>query len=367
MSGTFERSPAETSEKEAVADDVSVHHLRAAIAANASFPSVVIVVLNWNGRDDTIACIESLDDVDYDNFQIIVVDNGSVDGSVEAVRARFPDLQVVETGRNLGFAEGNNVGIRLALERGADYVFLLNNDTVVHHSLVTELVSAAERCSDGGIFTAKIFYHAEPTRIWSAGVRWNEDRMEFQHLQDETEHVFDSRGVVATDYACGCALFARATVLREIGLLDPKFFLTFEETDLCYRARRVGILCYYVPSAMLWHKISVSFGGAESPLVKYFIARNRLLWGERHLKLGQLLQLYKRTWWDLNHRFLPRSAAPTSGGVLRKWRGLASCVAERWKDPANRAVALGALHYLLRRFGDAPKHVRMLGRTETGP
>jgi GT2 family glycosyltransferase len=299
--------------------------------------------------------------LDYPNFCVLVVDNGSTDGSAETFRRLVPEVEVVETGRNLGFAEGNNVGIRLALERGAEYIFLLNNDTVVAPSLVQELVAAAEQFPEGGIFTARIHYYAERERLWSAGVKWRKDRMEFRHVQDDGENTIDARGVAPTDYACGCALFASSAVFRKIGLLDPKFFLTYEETDLCFRARREGIGSYYVPAAVLWHKVSASFGGAESPLIEYFITRNRLLWGERHLSRRELLQLYKVTWWELRRRFSlstnARMDAATDGGG-----GIARRLADCWRDPSNQAFALGALHYLLRRFGDAPSRVRQLRR-----
>src|SRR5436190_7401977 len=143
--------------------------------ADRHAPSVAVIVLNWNGRDDTLACLESLAGLNYDNFQVMVVDNGSTDGSVGAIRPRFPGVEIIETGRNLGFAEGNNVGIRLALDRGMDYVFLLNNDTVVDPSLLSELVAAAERCPEGGIFGAQILYHSDPLKIWFAGARWDEE------------------------------------------------------------------------------------------------------------------------------------------------------------------------------------------------
>jgi GT2 family glycosyltransferase len=324
-------------------------------------PSVAVIVLNWNGRDDTIACLESLDKVEYPRFDVVVVDNGSSDGSVAAIRQRFPRLEVVETGLNLGFAEGNNVGIRLALARHADYVFLLNNDTVVHPLLLKELVSAAERCPEGGIFSAKIFWYAEPARIWYAGVAWDERKMEFRHMVDET--MLDERGVIPTDYACGCALLAKSATLRKIGLLDPKFFLTFEESDFCYRARSAGIGCFYVPAAIVWHKISVSFGGAASPLAKYFMTRNRLLWGERHLQVRQLVRLYKITWWELWDRFLPHAAPDRSRGTAsRLWQSVSGFMG-RCKEPTNQAVAWGVLHYLIRRFGDAPRHIRDLAGT----
>jgi GT2 family glycosyltransferase len=321
-------------------------------------PSVTIIILNWNGRDDTIACIESLQRLDYPNFDLIVVDNGSTDESVPAILQCFPDLEIVQTGRNLGFAEGNNVGIRIALERGVDYVFLLNNDTVVHPSLVSELVSAAERCPEGGIFGAKIFYYADPTRVWYAGVTWDPRGMDFHHVVDETHLAADARGVVQIPYACGCALLAKTAMLRKVGLLDPAFFLTFEETDLCFRAGYAGYACYYVPSAVLWHKISVSFGGPQSPLAYYFVIRNRLLWGERHLELRELLRLYRVVWRQL----VPKLQLFGIGGPVRRLYWYGAALVDRWRDPGYRAMMWGAFHYIIRRFGDAPARVRTSAR-----
>lgn len=301
-------------------------------------PRVAVIVLNWNGRDDSIACLESLQKVEYPNYEVMLVDNGSVDGSAAAIRRHFPGQEIVETGRNLGFAEGNNTGIRIALERGADYVLLLNNDTIVHPSLLRELVAAAERCPDGGLFCAKIYYHAEPTRIWYGGARWHDDLMRFQHFYDEAQILPDERGVAAVDYACGCALLARSAVLRQVGLLDPRFFLTYEDTDLCFRARAAGFASYCVPAAVLWHKISSSFGGAESPLFTYFMTRNLLLWGELHLGRRQRLRLFRSILGELK-RALVRSRMPQS-----------------------RAIAWGLWHYVTRRFGDAPPRVRRFAR-----
>ena len=321
-------------------------------------PSVAVIILNWNGRDDTIACVESLQTLDYPKFDVIVVDNGSTDESVPAIRKRFPDLELVQTGRNLGFAEGNNVGIRMALERGVDYVLLLNNDTVVHPSLLTELVSAAERCPEGGVFGAKIFYYAEPTRVWYAGVTWDPTGMDFHHVVDETTLALDERGVAQTPYACGCALLARSAMLQKVGLLDPAFFLTFEETDLCFRAGYAGYACYYVPNAVLWHKISVSFGGPQSPLAYYFVIRNRLLWGERHLEFRELLRLYRVVWRQL----VPKLQLFGRGGPVRQLYWYGTNMVARWRDPAYRAMLWGAFHYITRRFGDAPARVRALAR-----
>jgi GT2 family glycosyltransferase len=319
-------------------------------------PSVAVIILNWNGRDDTFACLESLEAIECPNFTVMVVDNGSEDSSVDAISRRFSDLEIIETGRNLGFAEGNNVGIRIALERGADYVFLLNNDTIVHALLLRQLIEAAERCPEGAVFGVKIYFHSEPERIWYAGVVWDPRIMDFRHLEDDASSPPDSRGVVATPYVCGCAFLARSSMLRKVGLLDPKLFLVFEDTDLCFRARDAGFCCYYVPSATLWHKMSVSFGGPTSPLAYYFVIRNRLLWGERHLKRRDVLRLYGTVWRQL----MPPLNWRASGGPLRRLYRFFRELHGRCGDPVYQAMAWGALHYLIRRFGDAPQRVPVL-------
>jgi GT2 family glycosyltransferase len=324
-------------------------------------PRVTIVVLNWNGRDDTLDCLGSLVSLEYPNHETIVVDNGSHDGSVAAVKDRFPQLEVVETGKNLGYAEGNNVGIRIALERGADYVLLLNNDTIVDSRMLEVLIAAAEQCPEGGFFGPTILRHGEGARIWSAGVRWHEAEMEFRHVEEDATGLADARGVAVTDYVCGCALLVRTSVLRRIGLLDPSFFLTFEESDLCYRGRRVGIASYIAPRARIWHKISASFGGANSPLMDYFLVRNRLLWGERHLDRKRLKRLYKSTWWDVYRELIGNNRSKT-GNDLRKVKNSALHVAAAWKNPRTKAIVWGVAHYVIRRFGPAPRHVCSLVR-----
>jgi GT2 family glycosyltransferase len=329
-------------------------------AQQTADPSVFVVVLNWNNWPDTIECVTSLMSMTYANCTVAVVDNGSTDGSVPRIRGRFPGLQILETRRNLGYAEGNNVGMRLALEQGSDYILLLNNDTIVAPSLVSDLVRAAEACPDGGFFSPTIYYSSDPKRIWFAGVDWLETTMEFRHRSDDPGARVDTRGVVDTDYASGCALLTRSSVLRRIGLLDSKFFLTFEETDLCYRGRRDGLRSYVVARASLWHKVSASFGGAGSPLITYFQTRNKLLWGERHLRGRALYSLYKRTLWELRSRLLSSNAHQTWLGSSNRTSGVVALIVRSWKNPDDRAFMMGAAHYLLRQFGDAPRYVRQL-------
>lgn len=327
-------------------------------------PSVAVIVLNWNGADDTLACLDSLVTLTYPNFNVIVVDNGSSDDSLALLRpykAPYP-LTLIETGSNLGFAEGNNVGIRAALEADADAVLLLNNDTVVDPELVSALVDAATAHPKGGVFSAKIFYHAEPNKLWYAGAKWLAVKQHFQHIGiGEIDDGQSYEKVVETDYASGCALFIRTEVINKIGLMDPKFFLTYEETDWCYRVRAAGFKCLFVPTAKLWHKVSASFGGVESPLQLYFYSRNVLLWAERHLPRTAYWSLFWKTLRD-SLRF--SIGARQNGPLVKR---LAWGISSLWQrlrrgghDAASRARYLGFRDYLLRRFGDCPDEVRHL-------
>ena len=133
------------------------------------FPKVYVVIVNWNGRDDTIECIKSVKNISYPNFEIILVDNGSKDNSIDSIKEIFKDINYIENKKNLGFAEGNNIGIRLALNNDAEYIWLLNNDTIVHQDALSAMVDVGERIPESGILGSKIYYYDKPDFIWFAG------------------------------------------------------------------------------------------------------------------------------------------------------------------------------------------------------
>lgn len=323
-------------------------------------PTVVVVILNWNGRDDTLACLASATAIIYPNFRVIVVDNGSADDSVAAIRAAFPEIEVIATGRNLGFAGGNNVGIKRSLEIGSDYVLLLNNDAEVDPGILDAFVAAARQFPDAGVFSGKIYFHAEPSRIWYAGAQWNSGASRFDQIgEGMVDDGVSYSNPRETDYACGCAFFVPAGRLREVGLLDEDYFLYFEETDWCYRARKAGHPSVFVPDARVWHKVSVSFGGEGSPLALYFITRNRLLWARRHVSLSRRLRVHAEIIRSLIQRFLAPSSGTQVGGpfILKAWWW---SVRDALRDPRNIAVFLGVRDFWLGRFGNCPDEVRAL-------
>lgn len=334
------------------------------------YPKIYIIVLNWNGKKDTLACLESLRRLDYPNYEVVVVDNGSSDDSVQAIQKTFPEVTLLIIGQNLGFAGGNNVGMRYALEQGADYLFLLNNDTIVDPQILSSFMEASTRIGQEAILGAKIYYYAEPDRIWYAGARWNSAISGFDHIGQgsiDDEGKFNS--LSETDYVCGCALFISARLLNRIGLLDEEFFLTFEETDLCYRAKKAGYMSYFVPEAKVWHKISVSFGGEGSALFHYFLLRNKLLWANKNLSLSDRLVIHKRVLYELLRYILPPrfkfdgsredSTTKTLFDLFREYR---KKYREKRDNPLRKAKLWAVRDYLLRRFGDCPDTVRMLGK-----
>jgi GT2 family glycosyltransferase len=240
-------------------------------------PQVTIIVLNWNGLNDTLDCLESLDQLDYENYEVVVVDNGSVDGSVPVIREQFPGVTIIETGENLGYAGGNNVGLRYAMVQGADYALLLNNDTVVDPTFLRILVDAAEVDPAVGIAGPTICYQERPDIIWSAGgaIDWQRGSTRMVGLDERDEGQFGAEPR-PVDFVTGCAMLVRRAVMEQVGLLDERFFAYYEETEWCVRVTRAGYKILHVPLAQMWHKISPS-ARADSPLVHYYMTRNRLL------------------------------------------------------------------------------------------
>lgn len=335
-----------------------------ALSRTRDSPLVTLVILNWNGRDDTLACLNSVAQIDYPNYAVVVADNGSSDGSVDAIRIACPSVRIIENRTNLGFAAGNNSAIENALNSGADFVFLLNNDTVVDPGVVSAFVDAADQMPIGGVFGAKIYYYDNKETLWYAGGYWDSRTLSFNEYGagEIDQGQFDV--LEETEWVIGCAMFVRAEVFRTIGLLEPSFFLNNEEIDFCSRAKRAGFSSVYVPGARLWHKVSVSFGGEDSPLKEYFSARNRLLWARRNATLGLRVRIYL----DSTRALLRRFTRPMGHSAVARPFSLRSWwwnVRSAFLDPRSRSAAMGFRDFWLGRFGDCPDAVRDLARQWT--
>ena len=231
----------------------------------------------------TLDCLESLRGLDHppDRLNTIVVDNGSTDGTSEDIRAHYPSVTVLKNRENLGFAEGNNVGIRHALGDAPDYVMLLNNDTILDPSMLTELLAVVESDPTVGAVGPKMLYSEQPDVIWCAGSSIDWPTGDAVRLQAEQRDTGADEGPREVEFITACAICLRREVIEEIGLLDRRFFIYYEEADWCLRARAAGWRILYVPAARLWHKVSAAMG-TTSPATEYYMARNVLLFLAKH-------------------------------------------------------------------------------------
>lgn len=238
-------------------------------------PSVLVVLVNWNGLNDTLECLKSLAHVDYPH-SVVVVDNASSGSEASAIRAAYPQVTVLQTKRNLGFTGGNNLGISYALAQGADYVLCLNNDTVVAPDFLSLMVEAAEANPKAGIVTSAIYLHAQPECLAALGC-WValEKAAPVGHITAVPEAVLNSPATVEVPFAEGCVLMMRRAVAEQTKGFDNKFFAYTEDADLCLRAREKGWTCIAVPRAHVWHKVEGGIGkGVFSPSALYYYNRN---------------------------------------------------------------------------------------------
>lgn len=244
-------------------------------------PKVYIIILNWNGKADTLECLKSLRSTDYDNYTTLVVDNGSQDDSVAAIRASFPEVEILETGKNLGFAGGNNEGIKYALDKGCDYAYLLNNDTTVEPNYLKTLVEAAEQDKKVGLASSKIFYHSEPDILWFAGGKNNWMRNSGDHLGLNQKDAPEFNHPKEVDFLTGCSLLISRELIEKIGVLADDYFLYYEDVDYAMRAQNAGYKTLYVPTSIIYHKVSRSTQPGSASYV-YYHTRNRLVCAVRN-------------------------------------------------------------------------------------
>jgi len=240
-------------------------------------PLVYIVVLNYNGPDLTIDCINSVLKIDYPNFRVIVVDNGSTDDSVARFNAAFSDprIELFVNGKNEGYAGGNNRGIERALLRGADYIFILNNDTIAEPGCVMPLVVAMERDREIGICGGPILSTVRET-FPACGHYIN---LYTARSGDKTTNGITA--AIEVDFLLGAALMLSSWLVTQIGGFDESFFLMYEEMDLCFRARKTGLKICFVPGPGIIHIGHASIGRSRANFL-YFYVRNRAWFIRRH-------------------------------------------------------------------------------------
>lgn len=267
-------------------------------------PSVAIILVNFNNETDTIACVNSLEKITYPNCKIFIVDNGSDEKSVSKLRPLAGgDIELIETGKNLGFSGGNNVAVKKALDAGFDYILLLNNDTEVEPDFLDKLAAAAESGEKIGVVGPKIYFYSDPKRIWFGGgkfswfgggrhLRYNEIDSASQSSPLNANRYPLNASPEETGYMTGCAFLIKTKVIKEIGLLCEDFFLYYEDTDWSLRVKKAGYKIIYVPAAKIYHKVSRTASALGNPTIHYYHIRNALLLSQRQAPKIILVGIY---------------------------------------------------------------------------
>ena len=268
-------------------------------------PRVFIIILNWNNWPDVLECLESLKDNDYPNYQVVIVDNGS-DQKPQVLNQ---DIKIIYNEKNLGFSGGNNVGIKYALENNADYVLLLNDDTIVSQDFLSKLVEVAENNNKIGIIGPKIYFYNNDVilsqqakdlneidssalpqndreskgKLWSAGgkINWLYNKGEMIGYDEEDKGQYDLPKVQETEFLTGCCVLVKKQAIEKIGLMPEEYFLYYEDTDWSLKARENGFKCVFVPDAKIWHKGSQSSISGSSSYIYYHI-RNGLIIAQKY-------------------------------------------------------------------------------------
>ncbi len=258
---------------------------------NTPYPLVYIIIVNWNGWLDTLTCLESLCHVTYPNYKLLIVDNGSSNDSIMQLYHAYPDLNLLETGENLGFTGANNIGISYAMKHHADYIMLLNNDTVVAPDFIQPLVHLAQSHPHVGAVTPKIYFMHDKQKIWAVGGEvqwwWGPLRSRGQNQIDKGQ--FDESEII--DYATGCCLLMPKKSIERVGLLDDRYFAYCEDADWCMRAAETGLNIWYEPKSKVWHVAGASSRhnnhsreGQTNPYVYFLNVRNTYWFMKRHFK-----------------------------------------------------------------------------------
>ena len=227
-------------------------------------PLVYILILNWNEKDLTIDCLKSLANVIYDNYKILIVDNGSNDNSVNMIKNQYPNVEILQLEKNVGYAAGNNAGFDHIKNNNPGYVIYLNNDTIVDPNFIEPLVKPL--MENSGIYQSvpKIFYADYPNTIWYAGGKVNLwlGLVSHKGIRKEDNNSFNQLEYI--DYATGCCFCMRYDDYDKLGGFDTSFPMYGEDVDLSLRIRVMGKKVLFVPKSQIWHKVSASIGGELS-------------------------------------------------------------------------------------------------------
>ncbi|OGC92170.1 hypothetical protein A3D85_03515 [Candidatus Amesbacteria bacterium RIFCSPHIGHO2_02_FULL_47_9] len=267
---------------------------------------VHIIVLSWNSKKYISHCLDSLKKLDTPS-EVLVIDNQSTDGTADFVKKKYPKFIFIKNPANLGYAAGNNAGIKYALDHEADFIWIVNPDVTVAPDSLSAFLSAAQKYPRAGIFTPKIYFspgfefhkdrYSKSDRgkvIWSAGGLIDWANLISSHRGVDELDIGQYNSDALTEFATGASIFVRREVFDKTGLIDPKYYLYFEENDFCQRAKRIGYSIMYVADSLAWHA-NAQAAGIGSPLQDYYITRNRLLFGLRWAPVRTKVALMKES------------------------------------------------------------------------
>ena len=250
----------------------------------SSYPKVFVIIVCLDNIECLLDCMNSLDNLSYPNFDVIIVHNGPENPILNKSLSPFSEhiKAIIDTGENIGFAKANNIGTQKALQHNADYILLLNDDTVVSRDFLDLLVDAGEKNPDAGILGPYVYFHSEPDKIWFAGARF--DEMSSSVLFPKAREIIKNNTLPPeeSDFITGCALLAKKKTINTVGLLDERFFMYWEDVDWGLRVKEAGQKNLVVPQARIWHKVSVTAGGQESAIRIYFKTRSHFLLTRLH-------------------------------------------------------------------------------------
>lgn len=247
------------------------------------FFKVFTIILNYNSKDTIKDCLFSVFKSDYPNYEVVVADNDSRDGSLELAKTLFPRAHFIKNEKNLGFAAGVNVGIRFALERFADYVFLLNSDAFIERKTISKLIKTAESMKKAGILSP-IIYNSEKEGVWFSGGRIKWFSMKAAHSQNDSK-----TNPYSISYVSGCAMLVKKEVFREVGLFDEDYFLYYEDADFCRRAKKKGFECLVVPEARTYH---AEKSESDKKSKTYWLVFSALIFFKKNAPLALKLWLF---------------------------------------------------------------------------
>jgi GT2 family glycosyltransferase len=271
---------------------------------DVTYPKVFVLILSYNGKRWLEDCLPSVMNMDYPNYNIVVIDNGSSDGTAEYLKTRFPQVQIVTINPNVGYARGFDAGLEYAAARGAEYFLVMNNDTVIDCGALMALVETAIAKDQAGFVTGKVYFYDRPEIFQSVGkhedpILWNGDHIGWGE-KDTGQYEETTERVWVDDVF---ALVNRK-MYDEIGGYDPQFYIQCEEWDWQVRAKKEGWRIYYTPAAKLWHRVSATIGGYGGPVSVYFMERNRMVVLARHGGAQRLARYFAYEGFEVFNRYL---------------------------------------------------------------